>query len=170
MFCGWGHASENPALPTALAATNGRIAFMGPGAVAMSALGDKIASTLIAQSVGVPTVPWSGQGIKINFKETNEVDPAAFEASCVSTAEAAAELAESMGYPIMIKASEGGGGKGIRVVKELKQVASAFRQVSRASALARLGAHTQHWPEHVPMRLRAVPCRWPAKSQALRSS
>jgi acetyl-CoA carboxylase/biotin carboxylase 1 len=130
VFAGWGHASENPKLPDAFAATNGKIAFMGPGSVAMAALGDKIASTLIAQSVGVPCVPWSGAGIKVDFKETGEVDPEAFQSSCVTNPEAAAEMGEKMGYPIMVKASEGGGGKGIRVVRQTSEMIAAYRQVA----------------------------------------
>ena len=55
---GWGHASENPALPQALEA-NG-ITFVGPTDKAMFLLGDKIASTIIAESAGVPCVSWSG--------------------------------------------------------------------------------------------------------------
>jgi acetyl-CoA carboxylase/biotin carboxylase 1 len=129
VFAGWGHASENPALPEALAAT-GTISFMGPGSIAMAALGDKIASTLIAQSVGVPTVPWSGKGIKVDFKNEGEVNQKAFMDSCITSPEAAEALASKMGFPIMVKASEGGGGKGIRVVKELKQMATAYRQVA----------------------------------------
>jgi acetyl-CoA carboxylase/biotin carboxylase 1 len=103
---------------------------MGPGDVAMAALGDKIASTLIAQSCGVPCVSWSGQGIKVNFKDTGTVDEKSFQDSCVTSAEHASAVGEKMGFPIMVKASEGGGGKGIRVVKELSQMAAAYRQVA----------------------------------------
>lgn len=130
VFPGWGHASENPKLPAALAATNGKITFMGPGSVAMAALGDKIASTLIAQSCGVPCVTWSGQGIKVNFKDNGVVDDEAFQKACVESAEQAGEVGQKMGYPIMVKASEGGGGKGIRVVNELAEMGSAYRQVA----------------------------------------
>ena len=103
---------------------------MGPGDVAMAALGDKIASTLIAQSCGVPCVSWSGQGITVNFKDTGTVDPTSFQNSCVTSAEHASAVGEKMGFPIMVKASEGGGGKGIRVVKELSQMGAAYRQVA----------------------------------------
>eukprot|EP01052_Picozoa_sp_SAG31_P004045 SAG31_NODE_163_length_21856_cov_7.550214_1_plen_2125_part_00 len=130
VFAGWGHASENPKLPDSFAATNGKIAFMGPGAVAMAALGDKIASTLIAQSVDVPCVPWSGSGIKVDFKSKGEVDDKAFADATVTTFEEAMELVPNIGFPIMVKASEGGGGKGIRVVTEMKNMETAFRQVA----------------------------------------
>ena len=129
VFAGWGHASENPKLPSAFEATNGKIAFMGPGTVAMAALGDKIASTLIAQSVNVPCVPWSGSGIKVDFRAKGEVDASAFAQATVTTFEEAMKLVPDIGFPIMVKASEGGGGKGIRVVTELKNMESAFRQV-----------------------------------------
>jgi hypothetical protein len=58
---GWGHASENPELPDALEARG--IAFLGPPAAPMAALGDKIGSSLIAQAAGVPTLPWSGSDV-----------------------------------------------------------------------------------------------------------
>lgn len=60
---GWGHASENPELPDALKAKG--IVFLGPPAVSMAALGDKIGSSLIAQAAEVPTLPWSGS--HVNF-------------------------------------------------------------------------------------------------------
>ncbi|CAI8619508.1 unnamed protein product [Vicia faba] len=58
---GWGHASENPELPDALKAKG--IVFLGPPAVSMGALGDKIGSSLIAQAANVPTLPWSGSHV-----------------------------------------------------------------------------------------------------------
>ena len=65
VWAGWGHASENPALPTALSAIN--VVFLGPDPRSMHALGDKIAPTIIAQSAGVLTVAWSGTGITCNY-------------------------------------------------------------------------------------------------------
>ena len=105
VFAGWGHASENPKLPDAFA--DGKIAFMGPGKIAMAALGDKIASTLIAQSVDVPCVPWSGSGIKVDFKSKGEVDAGAFADATVTTFEEAAPFVPKIGFPMMVKASEG---------------------------------------------------------------
>lgn len=58
---GWGHASENPELPDALDAKG--IVFLGPPAISMAALGDKIGSSLIAQAADVPTLPWSGSHV-----------------------------------------------------------------------------------------------------------
>lgn len=62
---GWGHASEIPELPDALTAKG--IVFLGPPAVSMAALGDKIGSSLIAQAADVPTLPWSGSHVCIMF-------------------------------------------------------------------------------------------------------
>lgn len=61
VWAGWGHASENPKLPELLHKNN--IAFIGPPEKAMWALGDKIASSIVAQTASVPTLPWSGSGI-----------------------------------------------------------------------------------------------------------
>jgi acetyl-CoA carboxylase/biotin carboxylase 1 len=60
VWAGWGHASENPKLPELLG-KNG-IAFIGPPEKAMWALGDKIASNIVAQTTDIPTLPWSGSG------------------------------------------------------------------------------------------------------------
>ena len=60
VWVGWGHASENPKLPDLLHKHG--ITFIGPPAQAMWALGDKIASSIVAQTVSVPTLPWSGSG------------------------------------------------------------------------------------------------------------
>ncbi|KAL5992309.1 acetyl-coenzyme-A carboxylase [Asimina triloba] len=110
---GWGHASENPELPDALAAKG--IIFLGPPASSMSALGDKIGSSLIAQAAGVPTLPWSGSQVKIPPKSCLEVIPdEVYREACVYTTEEAVASCQVVGYPAMIKASWGGGGKGIR--------------------------------------------------------
>ncbi|KAJ3002675.1 UNVERIFIED_CONTAM: acetyl-coenzyme-A carboxylase, partial [Siphonaria sp. JEL0065] len=61
VYVGWGFASENPILADKLTALG--IVFMGPPASAMRSLGDKIASTIVAQSAEVPCVNWSGNGI-----------------------------------------------------------------------------------------------------------
>lgn len=60
VWAGWGHASENPKLPELLHKNN--IAFIGPPDKAMWALGDKIASSIVAQTADIPTLPWSGSG------------------------------------------------------------------------------------------------------------
>lgn len=70
-----GHASEKPELPTALASTPSEIKFLGPPAAPMAALGDKIGSTILAQAAGVPTIPWSGSGVAVDFASCHGVVP-----------------------------------------------------------------------------------------------
>lgn len=78
-----GHASEKPELPTALAETPSEIRFLGPGATAMAALGDKIGSTILAQAADVPTIPWSGSGVKIDFDTCQgEIPPEIYDKVC----------------------------------------------------------------------------------------
>mmetsp|Transcript_4601 Transcript_4601/g.13903 ORF Transcript_4601/g.13903 Transcript_4601/m.13903 type:complete len:2305 (+) Transcript_4601:192-7106(+) len=127
VWAGWGHASENPKLPRSLRGKG--IAFMGPDADAMHALGDKVASTIIAQSADVPTAGWSGQDIRISYKQHNNVPMEAFKRACVHDEVSAVAVCKKVGFPAMIKASEGGGGKGIRTVKNAAGVPDAYRQV-----------------------------------------
>lgn len=60
VWAGWGHASENPKLPQLLHKHG--LVFIGPPEHAMWSLGDKIASSIVAQTADVPTLPWSGSG------------------------------------------------------------------------------------------------------------
>jgi acetyl-CoA carboxylase / biotin carboxylase 1 len=130
VWAGWGHASENPVLPDTLAKSDPPIKFIGPAGPPMRALGDKIGSTIIAQSAGVPCIAWNGENVKATYnKETGSLPEQALEDACIANAVEAKEAAERIGFPIMIKASEGGGGKGIRRVDNLDDVANAFRQV-----------------------------------------
>ncbi|MCB9521307.1 MAG: ATP-grasp domain-containing protein [Myxococcales bacterium] len=99
---GWGFASEDPEF-VARMETEG-IAFIGPPSIAMRALGDKIASKRLAEASGVPLAPWA----------TLEGDIDAHVA------------AASVGYPLMVKASAGGGGRGIRRVESPEQLADAI--------------------------------------------
>jgi acetyl-CoA carboxylase / biotin carboxylase 1 len=130
VWAGWGHASENPVLPDTLAKSDPPIKFIGPAGPPMRALGDKIGSTIIAQSAGVPCIAWNGQDISATFDhQTGSIPEQAYEDACIESATEAKEAAARIGFPIMIKASEGGGGKGIRRVDELEDVANAYRQV-----------------------------------------
>eukprot|EP00640_Fibrocapsa_japonica_P000554 CAMPEP_0113939200 /NCGR_PEP_ID=MMETSP1339-20121228/5545_1 /TAXON_ID=94617 /ORGANISM="Fibrocapsa japonica" /LENGTH=2332 /DNA_ID=CAMNT_0000942633 /DNA_START=63 /DNA_END=7061 /DNA_ORIENTATION=- /assembly_acc=CAM_ASM_000762 len=130
VWAGWGHASENPHLPDSLAKTERKIVFIGPSGPPMRALGDKIGSTIIAQSAGVPCIAWNGDGLEVDYQAAGGVVPdEVYSQANVTTAEQAESVCERIGFPVMIKASEGGGGKGIRKVLESKEVAAAYRQV-----------------------------------------
>jgi len=130
VWAGWGHASEKPALPNTLAKSDPPIQFIGPAGPPMYALGDKIGSTIIAQNAGVPCIAWNGAHVNAEYdKENGTLPEEAFAEACVTSATAASEAAAEIGFPIMIKASEGGGGKGIRMVDKEEDVQNAYRQV-----------------------------------------
>ena len=84
------------------------IVFVGPSAEVMERLGDKIASKLLAEEVGVPMAAWSD--------------------GPVADIDAAREHAERIGYPLMVKATAGGGGRGIRKVERPRTSAEAFER------------------------------------------
>ena len=90
---GYGFLSEKEAFQKALAAAG--IAFIGPNARAIYAMGDKIESKKLAQKAGVNTVPGY--------------------LAAIPNADEAVKIAQKIGYPVMIKASAGGGGKGMRI-------------------------------------------------------
>ena len=134
---GWGHASEKPELPEALAA-NG-IKFIGPTAPVMSVLGDKIAANILAQTAKVPSIPWSGSfggpddgPLVAELTAEGTIPQATFELGTARNVDEAIEAARKIGYEngIMVKASEGGGGKGIRFVDNEEDLKNAYIQVS----------------------------------------
>ena len=127
VWAGWGHASENPQLPNRLLCHG--ITFIGPPGAPMFALGDKIGSTLIAQSVGVPTIAWNGDGLQVSYKETKEISADTYDRASIHSVQEAKDASFRLGFPVMIKASEGGGGKGIRRVDRIEDVETAYRQV-----------------------------------------
>ncbi len=106
---GYGFLSENAGFARAVA--NEGIVWVGPPASAIEGMGDKITSRRNAEKFGVPTVP----GV---------TDP-------VTSLEEVATLAEQFGYPVAIKAAHGGGGKGLRVVRERDEVSEAFEGAKR---------------------------------------
>ncbi|TVY80028.1 Acetyl-CoA carboxylase [Fusarium oxysporum f. sp. cubense] len=121
VWAGWGHASENPKLPESLAASPNKIVFIGPPGSAMRSLGDKISSTIVAQHAEVPCIPWSGTGVDevaVDDKGIVTVADDIYAKGCVTSWEEGLERAKEIGFPVMIKASEGGGGKGIRKATE----------------------------------------------------
>lgn len=115
---GYGFLSEDPRLPDACAGRG--LVFVGPDAGAMRALGNKAAAKRVAREAGVPCLgePLPGDG-----------DDAA----------ALAALAERTGYPVMIKAAAGGGGRGMRRVDDPRALAGAIAD-ARAEALAGFGS------------------------------
>ncbi|XP_033475988.2 acetyl-CoA carboxylase isoform X2 [Epinephelus lanceolatus] len=134
VWAGWGHASENPKLPELL--DKAGISFLGPSSKAMWALGDKVASSIVAQSADIPTLPWSGSGLRVGWDEEDQmlgnvisVPSEMYTKGCVLDVDDGLAGAERIGYPVVIKASEGGGGKGIRKVESSEDFPSLFRQV-----------------------------------------
>jgi pyruvate carboxylase len=101
---GYGFLSENAEF--ARKCEEAGIEFIGPTAEMMEKVGDKISSKIVARSVGVPVVPG--------------VDKP------VSSPKEAKEVAASCGYPVMVKAAAGGGGRGMRIVKSEEELISAF--------------------------------------------
>ena len=81
----------------------------------MQALGDKIGSTIIAQSAGVPTIAWNAADLRVDYK-ANGIPDEVYQKANITSADEALAAAVKIGFPVMIKASEGGGGKGIRKV------------------------------------------------------
>jgi acetyl-CoA carboxylase, biotin carboxylase subunit len=105
---GYGFLAENPALPRAC--VDAGITFIGPPAEAMEAMGSKTAGKQLARRADVPTVPGTS-------------DP-------IENPEEAQSLARSMGYPVLLKAIAGGGGKGMRVVATETEFAAAWRDAA----------------------------------------
>jgi acetyl-CoA carboxylase biotin carboxylase subunit len=102
---GYGFLAENPALPRACAAAG--ITFIGPSAEAMEKLGSKTAARQLAKRAGVPSVPGT-------------LEPIAEIAE-------AKQIAEGIGYPVLLKAVAGGGGKGMRLVARASEIDGAWR-------------------------------------------
>jgi acetyl-CoA carboxylase/biotin carboxylase 1 len=96
----------------------------------MRSLGDKISSTIVAQHAKVPCMPWSGTGISDTVLSPDgyvTVPDEAYQNACVHSWEEGLEKAQAIGFPVMIKASEGGGGKGIRMVDDPEKFRNAFQ-------------------------------------------
>ncbi|CCE64423.1 hypothetical protein TPHA_0H02190 [Tetrapisispora phaffii CBS 4417] len=134
VWAGWGHASENPHLPEKLADSKRKVIFIGPPGNAMRSLGDKISSTIVAQHAKVPCIPWSGTGVdKVHIDEKTglvSVDDDVYQQGCCNSPEDGLIKAKEIGFPVMIKASEGGGGKGIRKVENEEEFISLYHQAS----------------------------------------
>ena len=105
-WVGWGFVAEDPGFAEVCERVG--VTFIGPSPEAMRRLGDKIGSKLIAEEVGVPVAPWSRGG--------------------VDTLEEATAAAARIGYPLMLKATAGGGGRGIRKVTSDAELADAYER------------------------------------------
>ena len=131
---GWGHASENPKLPSRLQSKG--IKFLGPTSKVMYLLGDKIAANILAQTANVPSIPWSGSfggptdgPLVASLNKEGSIPTEIFRKAQVCTLEEAVASAARIGYPVMLKASEGGGGKGIRMADNEGELRAKFFQV-----------------------------------------
>ncbi|EWC85337.1 hypothetical protein PFNF54_05814 [Plasmodium falciparum NF54] len=124
---GWGHSSENPLLSTLLEKEN--IIFIGPTGNVMEALGDKISANILAQSVEVPVVKWSGDNIRIDKFENNKINDELYNNATIHSLDDCIKECKRIGFPVMIKASQGGGGKGIRKVENEYEIKKAYEQV-----------------------------------------
>jgi pyruvate carboxylase len=111
---GYGFLSENPALPRACERAG--ITFVGPRAEVLETLGDKTAARRMAQKEGIPVVP----GTEAPVSDTEE----------------AARIGESIGFPLIIKAAFGGGGRGMRIVKRQDEFAGLLNEAREEAAAA----------------------------------
>lgn len=110
---GYGFLSENAAFAEQCASEG--LTFIGPTPAALSLFGDKIRARALAQSLDIPVVPGSAQPL--------------------TSSDEAGELARDLGYPVMLKASAGGGGRGMRTVERAEEMTEAFdRCCSEAEA------------------------------------
>jgi acetyl-CoA carboxylase biotin carboxylase subunit len=105
---GYGFLAENPDLPRACTANN--ITFIGPSPEAMERLGSKTAARQLAARAGVPMVP----GTKDPIENLGD----------------AGNIARELGYPVLLKAVSGGGGKGMRLVAADSEMAGAWRDAA----------------------------------------
>jgi acetyl-CoA carboxylase biotin carboxylase subunit len=117
---GYGFLSENTSFVRAVESSG--ISFIGPSAKAISQMGDKIAARKIAKAAGVPVIPGTNKAIANNE---------------------AVEEARQIGYPLMIKAADGGGGIGIRVVTSEIELITALER-ARSQAQASFGSNRMY--------------------------
>jgi acetyl-CoA carboxylase biotin carboxylase subunit len=123
---GYGFLSESPALVEACGEAG--VTFVGPTAEHMRTMGNKIEARLRAEAAGVPTLPGSAR---------------------IASAEEAVRLAERTGFPVMMKAAGGGGGRGMKVVEDPAELPSAFMAAS-AEAGSAFGDPTLYLERYLP--------------------
>jgi acetyl-CoA carboxylase biotin carboxylase subunit len=110
---GYGFLAENAQF--AHACREAGLAFIGPSAEAIEAMGDKARARELAAAAGTPTVPGS---------------------TGTATLAEALELAEGIGYPILVKAAAGGGGRGIRIARDAGELRTVFEQAALEAGAA----------------------------------
>jgi len=135
---GYGFLSENPALPRACEKYG--LTFVGPRAELLEMLGDKTAARALAQKAGVPVIPGTPEPVTDMKK--------------------AAEMAAEIGFPVIIKAAFGGGGRGMRVVLEPSELEGrlAEAQAEAAAAFGNGAVFIERYirrPRHVEVQIMA---------------
>ncbi|MBI3767537.1 MAG: biotin/lipoyl-binding protein [Deltaproteobacteria bacterium] len=111
---GWGFVAEDPAFADRVIAAGMR--FLGPCGAVMRAIGDKVAAKRLAERAGIAVAPWSG--------------------GVVTDENAAVRAGAALGYPLLVKAAAGGGGRGIRVVGDAASLPAAFRSAATEAQVA----------------------------------
>ncbi len=133
---GYGFLAENAEFAD-ICETSG-LTFIGPNAEMISRMGDKIDAKRTMKRAGVPVIPGSEGGVK-NEKE-------------------ASKLAQKIGFPVMLKAAAGGGGKGMRIVREGKDLSVAFSmaQTEAQAAFGNASLYMERYfekPRHIEVQL-----------------
>ncbi len=127
VWVGWGFVAERASF--AQACEEAGLVFVGPDSATIRLLGDKVAAKRVAERADVPVVPWSGGPV-------NDVAEAT-------------KVAERLGYPLLVKAAAGGGGRGIRMVADEAELAAALPS-ARAEAQLAFGDPTVFLEQLVP--------------------
>ncbi|MGH9162527.1 MAG: acetyl-CoA carboxylase biotin carboxylase subunit [Vicinamibacteraceae bacterium] len=136
---GYGFLAENAAF--ADACRQAGLTFVGPSPEAMARMGSKTAAREVARSVGVPVVPGTDEPVSPQLAETD-----------------VARLAEHVGYPMLVKAVAGGGGKGMRAVRTADELPGAIR-LARSEAGSAFGDTAVYFerqvdrPRHIEIQL-----------------
>ncbi|MBN1524313.1 MAG: ATP-grasp domain-containing protein [Spirochaetales bacterium] len=125
IWVGWGFVSEDSVFAKKI--EDADILFLGPSAQAMELLGDKIIAKELAEKSDVPILPWSKRS--------------------VDSVEDARQVAESIGYPVIVKAANAGGGRGIRFVRTPAELETQYK--SARDETLRITGNTVVFIEHL---------------------